>query len=188
MPLMPADMQQLFIGQGEDKGLSNFQIDKVMKKYPRYLGTIARDQIKTIIIPKVKPQSQGAFIMNTDPSHKEGQHWVALYFDARPSGSLSVEYYNSFADPIPQDILKDIKLLVDKLKATTYLKFKENKVKQQNEKTSNCGFFAMRFIIDRFRNQSFSQATGYDDRIKNAVGKNEAEIEIMKNQTPFKYI
>jgi hypothetical protein len=96
--------------------------------------------------------------MNTDPSYKEGQHWVAVFYDARPSGSLSVEYYNSFADPIPEDVLKDIKLLVEKLKPSTYLKFKENKVKQQAESSTNCGYFAMRFIIDRFRGKSFAEA------------------------------
>lgn len=190
MPLMPADMQRMFVGLGEkkDEGLSNIQIDKVMKKYKEYLGTIARDQIKPLIIPKVKPQSRGAFIMNTDPSYKEGKHWVAVFFDARPSGSLSVEYYNSFADPIPADILKDLKLLVDKLKPSTYLKFKENKVKQQDDRTSNCGYFAMRFIIDRFRGKSFAEATGYNDAIINKVGMNEKEIEKLKEQAPFKYI
>ena len=50
----------LFVGMGED-GLSNIQIDKVMRKYPEYLGTIARDQIKSIIIPKIKPKSRPCY-------------------------------------------------------------------------------------------------------------------------------
>ena len=60
---------------------------------------------------------------------------------------------------------------------------------QQSDKSANCGYFAMRFLIDRMRGQSFASATGYDERVKiNQINKNEQEIEQLKKQSPFNYI
>ena len=75
------------------------------------------------------------------------------------------------------------------MKPVTILKLKENKVVQNSDKSSNCGYFCMRFLIDRFRNQSFASATGYDDRIKiNHINKDKKEIERLKNMPPFNYV
>ena len=47
----------------------------------------------------------------------------------------------------------------------------------------------MRFLIDRYRGQSFASATGYDEKIKiNHAKQDEAEIERLKNYPPFSYI
>ena len=47
----------------------------------------------------------------------------------------------------------------------------------------------MNFLINRFRNKSFADATGYDDKMKiNLISKNEKEIEKLKDQAPFNYI
>ena len=60
---------------------------------------------------------------------------------------------------------------------------------QQSDDSSNCGWFCIRFLIDRFRNKSFSSATGYDDKIKiNEANKNEKEIGRLKDTKPFSYI
>jgi hypothetical protein len=172
---------------GNGKPLYTDDIDKIMARYKDYVGTIARDQIKHIA-SNVKPRSRVAFVMNTDPSTKKGEHWVSIYVDARPNGSNSVEYYDSFADPCPPDVLKSLKHLVERMKPDSFLKFKENRVRHQSASTSNCGYFASRFLIDRFRNKSFSEATGFSDKIQNAVKENEAEIEKLKNLPPFNYI
>ena len=59
----------------------------------------------------------------------------------------------------------------------------------QSDNSSNCGWFCCAFLIDRFRGKSFSEATGYDDRIKiNHINKDEKEIERLKNMPPFSYI
>ena len=87
---------------------------------------------------------------------------------------------------MPAGIREDCKLI---LRPETILKLKENQVIQQSDDSSNCGYFCIRFLIDRFRGQSFSSATGYDDKMKiNMIGKNEAEIEKMKHTKPFSYI
>lgn len=176
-------------GSGYDgKGLYDDEIEKVMKVYPDFLGVISRNEIRRLL-PFVKKDSRIGFVLNTDPNTKPGQHWVAVYIDGRQNGSKSIEYYDSYADPIPNDIRHDLKSVVEKMDPNTLLKLKENKVVQQSVATNNCGFFAMRFLIDRFRGKSFSDATGYDEELKkHAVTKNEAEIERMKKLPPFSYI
>jgi hypothetical protein len=177
--------QQVASGRGGEEGLSTDEIEKIMSKYGDFKGALARDEISTI---KAQPHSRVAFVLNTDPSNKPGKHWVACYIDTRPGGSNSVEYYNSFAVDCPADIKKALKLLVDKLKPDTYLKFKENRVIHQSDKSNNCGYFSCRFLIDRFRGKTFAEATGYDDRIRSAIGVNEHEIEKLKHSKPFSYI
>ncbi len=180
-------------GQGYEKldlagTLYNDQIDKVMSRFKDYAGTIMRDQIKTLL-PHIKPQSRIAFIINTDDHTKPGQHWDAIYIDATPNGSHSLEWFDSFGRPMPPDILEDCKLILHCLKPETLLKIKENKVVHQKDSTSNCGFFCMKFLIDRFRGKSFADASGYDDRVKiNHASHDEKEIEKFKKMPQFSYI
>ena len=149
-----------------------------------------RDEIKKIL-PQVEPHSRVCFIINTDPHTKEGKHWNAVYIDARdgPESSNSLEWYDSFGRGIPSDILEDCKLILKILKPSTLLKVKENRVIHQSDDTSNCGYFCMRFLIDRLRGKSFSESSGYDDKVKiDKINKNEKEIERLKDLPPFNYI
>jgi len=41
-----------------------------------------RDEIKKLL-PSIQPHSRIAFVINTDPTNKPGQHWNAIYIDAR---------------------------------------------------------------------------------------------------------
>ena len=180
-------------GNGLDNtsdGLYDDQINEIMSKFKDYKGTIMRDEIKKLL-PYIEPQSRLAFIINTDTRDKPGQHWNAVYIDGRngPESSNSLEWFDSFGRSIPPDILEDCKLILKILKPETILKIKENRVVMQDDSTANCGYFCCRFLIDRFRGQSFSSATGYDEKMKiNHIKGNEAEIERMKNEKPFNYI
>lgn len=177
-------------GKGKD-GLYNDEIDKIMSRFKDFKGCVMRDEIKKLL-PYIEPKSRVAFIINTDTHDKPGQHWDAVYIDARdgPESSNSIEWFDSFGRPISSDILSDCKLILKCLKPTTVLKLKENKVVHQSDNSSNCGWMCCKFLIDRFRGQSFASATGYDDRIKiNHINKDEKEIEQLKNNSrPFNYI
>ena len=75
------------------------------------------------------------------------------------------------------------------LKPDTILKVKENHIVHQSDDTSNCGYFCCKFLIDRFRGKSFSEASGYDDAVKiNHSKHDEKEIERLKHVKPFNYI
>ena len=181
--------------QGEDQmtdGLYNDQIETVMAKYKDkgWKGCIMRDEIKTKILPGLKKHSRVSFILNTDKHNMPGKHWQAIYIDARngPESSNSLEFYDSFGESIPEKLLNDCKLNIKKLKPENYLKLKENKIIHQSDMSQNCGYFAMRFLIDRYRGKSFSDATGFDKINLNRINKNEKEIEKLKDLPPFKYV
>jgi hypothetical protein len=125
--------------------------------------------------------------LSLENSADGGTHWISCFID--PIGSKSVEYYDSFARPPPASLMKDLKQIVNKINASSFLKFKQNMVVHQSVKTSNCGWFAMAFLIKRLEGESFSQATGFDDHMKHhQVVQHEAEIERMKRLPQFKFI
>ena len=178
-------------GTGISKGgLYNDEIESIMKHFKDFKGVIMRNEIKKLL-PDIEPHSRIAFIINTDPSYKPGKHWCGVYIDARsgPESSNSIEWYDSYASNMPKDILDDCKLIIKCLKPESFLKLKENSIIHQSDKSSNCGYHCMKFLIDRFRGRSFAEATGYDEKMRyNNSKESEKEIERLKNQKPFSYI
>lgn len=159
----------------EKLGLSNIEIDKLMKKYPTYLGTFAHDEGNKIL-SLVEPQSIGSFIINTDSmGESKSGHWQSVFFDGKKD--MAVEFYDSFGDEPDQQLMTLIKRIAEKLDAQSYLKYKFNRVQQQSDDSSNCGFFAMKFIMDRMRGKDFSSSSGYDNHIKG-----EKQIEQFKTK------
>lgn len=166
------------------KGIDNHTIDRFLSKFGNeYLGCVACDEIPSKIYPKIRPRSRGFFVMNTDPSYKGGLHWVAIFMDARPHGSNSLEYFDSFADPIPPRLQSDLKGIAERLDAKTYLKLKENKIKFQCESSDNCGHFCMEFICDRMRGKPFPEASRFNDSVRG-----EDEINRWKTQNGFGFL
>jgi len=167
------------------KGLTTDEIDRMMKPIlgNMYLGTLPSDFNK--FLPKKLSTQKMGFVMNTDPSNKEGKHWVAVLIDL--DDDLSVEYSDSFGREPTRKFMKEIKKLIDKLKPHSYLKFKTNKVQLQNKNTQNCGFFAMKFLLDRLANGlTFKEATGYKNEIIDNSIQGENNIQSLKNK--FGYI
>jgi len=147
-----------------------------MSPYRRkgYSGVIASDEIN-----KLEPKNKMGFIMNTDPRNKAGEHWIAVSIDTK--GDQSLEYYDSFADPPSKQFMRDIKGLIEEINPDVYLKFKINKIKNQSVKTSNCGYFAIKFLIDRLNGKSWRFCSGCSD-----ISKSEKQIEKFKHK--FDYI
>ncbi len=147
------------------KAMFDDQINSIMTKYPEYLGTVSQDHIKTLL-PKIEPQSRIAFIVNTDKENAPGEHWQAVFADARPEGSQTIEFYDSFGRDPPKTVQEDLRLVANMLKAKTYLKLKINKVIAQHDDTNTCGQHCLKFLIDRFRGKTFAEATGWDNTHK----------------------
>jgi hypothetical protein len=166
--LLNEEVQKQLMGAGDKKKrilnsmLYTDQIDNMMSIYPEFLGTVARDQIKDII-PKIKPHTRGGFVMNTDPSSKGGQHWVAVFFDGRPNGSHSIEYFDSYGEEPPLEILAELEKIKDKLKVTYPMKLKVNQIKQQRANSFTCGYHSIGFLKDRFQGKRFREVTKFDD-------------------------
>ncbi len=171
------------------KGISNFDIDDMLKPFPEYLGCVSSDELLTRILPNIQPQSRGFWINNLSPSTSGGSHWVGFFVDARPEGSNSIEYSDSFGDPVPDSMRQDLQEIADKLDAQKYLKLKENTlVQRQDDNTPNCGFFAVKFVLDRMRGKSFAEATGFDSNLIDKSVDGEKDISKFKTQMGWGYI
>jgi len=179
-----------FEQQGEGfsgTGLYNTEIDKIMNKFSKYyLGTISRDQINDIL-PKIKQHSKGAFIMNTDESYKDGEHWVAVWFDATKEGSHSIEYYDSFAEALPLDIVDGLMKIGKKLQDDS-LALKSNQVKDQSVTSNMCGWYCINFLIDRIHGVSFEKASEFNNNVFPNILKNEKQIEKFKKKYKLKEV
>jgi len=165
----------LFDGKGDKNSnepltaLYNDEIDKFFEEYGSYGGTISADQINEL--PKRLPIG---FIMNLDKSNEKGSHWVAVYIDQN-----SVEYFDPLADPPTAQFKKDIKKYIESMKLPNLLKFKVNKIKQQNSKTETCGFHSIRFLDDRFSGIPYDWSTRYKNNEKQGEKNVEKEFSFI---------
>lgn len=185
-----AELTKIQSGNGRDKSIGDFglntdQINELMSKYGNeYIGTIACDEMPSIL-SKVEPKSRGGFVINTQKHTQPGKHWQAVFYDARPNGSNSIEFYDSFGRDPTKEFMKEMKQLANKLNAETYLKFKINKIIQQSNTSSNCGYFATKFLIDRFRGKPFRECTGFDEHVKDEKNINKWKAKQFKYLSSF---
>ena len=148
------DMRGMMEGYGRRTALWNDQIDEFFKHEPQFSGTYAMDEVKDI--PKQIPQG---FVVNTANHNKAGEHWQAVYITPD-----SVEFYDSYGDQPDAALVKQIKRKLLEWHVPVLLKWKVNKIGAQKDNTSTCGYFAMRFLDERFRGVPFTKATRFESR------------------------
>ena len=73
--------------------MTTLEIDTLLKKHPHsrlvFKGFYARNRLPRLLnVPR-------ALVGNTDPDHRMGQYWVAIYIDANSRG----EYYDPIGRP-----------------------------------------------------------------------------------------
>ena len=172
----------------DDPGLSTDQINLIMKPYePIYKGCVASDEINNGILPQLNSKTKKlAFVMNIDRHNQPGSHWVSVYID---NNKNRVEYYNSLGDgkdeQIPNHVLKALIKIIKKISPDDQesWKFKFNSEADQSAKTSNCGWFATKFLIDRMNDVPFKIAAGHENK---AITRGESRIERFKKK--YKHI
>lgn len=180
VPDPPLDPAPIGEGKHNDKGgLYNYEIEEIMKPYKDkgFMGVISSDEIK-LLLPLINKNKKFSFIMNTSPSTEKYGHWIAVYVD--PIDDLSLEYYDPLAQEPSKDFQKQIKLIIDKSEPSVYLKFKINKIQDQHSNSKTCGWHSMKFLINRYNNYPFKEATLYNAK------KGEQEARKMKDK--FGYI
>ncbi|KYQ93232.1 hypothetical protein DLAC_05878 [Tieghemostelium lacteum] len=162
-------------GNGSKEGLYDYQIDQIMKPYhvKGFKGVFAADEIENI-----EPDKKMSFIMNLDKSNQPGSHWVAVYIDT--DKDKSIEYYDSLCGSPTDDFMRQIKVLIDKIKPDEYLKFKINKVLDQAVNTSTCGWHAIRFLLNRYNGHHWKDSTGWSE-----IRKSEKVVKGMKKNFVF---
>ena len=124
--------------------MNNHQIDKILNRNPLtkkyYKGCVPSDRIPYTY----KYGFPYCLCVNTDPSYKDGQHWVA-FFIISPT---KVEYYDSLGEWPP--ISRPIKNFIRKFSQVEY-----NDGIIQNPLSSTCGLHAIYFLLQRCRGRSF---------------------------------
>ena len=177
-------------GGGKKNGLYNTQIDGIMRPFRdkyNYIGTFPLDYLNDVVrYIKKNKLKQFSFILNTETlDSKYNGHWIAIYCDC--INDMSFEIYDPLAQKrkILYKRIHDLFTnLFNDMEIKTYLKFKSNTIRQQSFNSSNCGWYAIRFLIMRYQNISFKKATFYK-----GIDNNENNIESLKNSyNKFGYI
>lgn len=159
-----------------ERSTSNTEIDAAMSKVPGYQGCVASDDDFEV---KGTPNPKGvSWVMNLDRSGEPGSHWVAVLITPH-----SVEYFDSFGDHPTPSVQERIVAAGKRLWPDNVKTLKINTIKHQDERTSTCGFHAMKFIRDRMSGQSFVDVTGYG-KAKSQVRKSEAEVAAFEKRYP----
>ena len=182
---------EIILGKGaysnDNDGIYNDELQEIFRdKTNKFLPVIPSDKMDTLISMVNKNTKKFGWIQNTEPSTSKGRHWVAWFIDIP---NLEINYYDSLAEneglPSKQS-LKGLKKIVDKIHPEYYLLLKYNQIREQNPMSKNCGYFSLKFIMDRYRNVPFKTATGYesiygDEDVVDNYGKGEMKIKRFKN-------
>lgn len=139
-------------GKKGSNGLYDTEINKIMEPYKKdgYIGTFARDDFSKIIPTIKKNQKNASFILNTDVSSGPGMHWQAVNITPK-----AVEFYDSFGREPTPDVEKNLGYVAKRMFPKKILPIIVNKVKVQDDRSSNCGHFCMKFLIDRYKELPF---------------------------------
>lgn len=181
---IPITLKKKETGKGkyeDDKnGIYNDELEQIFyDKLHKFVPVISSDEMWMIEKMVNKETKKIGWIQNTEPSSSGGRHWVA-YFINIPEKEIN--YYDSLVENNgmpPPESMKGLKKIIDKINPEYYLKFKNNLCRYQNPKSNNCGYFSLKFILDRYNNIPFTECTGYD-RVKNEYGEGEKMIKKFK--------
>ena len=157
-------------GLGESDGLWNTEIDQIFKdKLPeKIIPVISNDEMPTLLKYINKDTDRFGFVINSDDSDSQGSHWKAVFI-SRPDAS--VEVYDSLVSIPNEKFIKDLFKVVDAFKDDIMYKLKINTVRDQSEQSSNCGHFAVNFLINRFKGKKFKNASLFDKVDKSGEGE-----------------
>lgn len=181
---IPTGSFKKFIGNGDyendDDGIFNDELQEIFKdKMNKFLPVIPADRMNELLPLVNKDTKKFGWIQNTEPAGSMGRHWVAYYIDIP---NMEVNFYDSLVEnngEPPKSSLKGLKKIIDKIHPEYYLKFKYSQIRDQNPSSKNCGYFALKFIMDRYRNVPFKSATGYD-KVYDNYNNGETEIKRFK--------
>ncbi len=107
------------------------EMDRATKLLSRFVGPCNR-------LPKVIARP-ACIVVNTDPSHKPGTHWLAIFFGNNGIG----EFFNSFGN----QPARTFENYLTKHSRTSYY----NPVPLQHPLTSICGQYCIYYLVKRAR-------------------------------------
>ena len=131
--------------------------DRFTKHYFR--GVFACDKLPRRHVPR-----PSAFVVNTDPSDKPGQHWVAIYISQNGEG----EYFDSYGQ---KPSLPQVKSFLKKNASSTDYSHRS----LQGPLSAVCGQYTIFFLLHRCRGLSMTKITRLfsSDKFDNDIAVND---------------
>jgi hypothetical protein len=126
--------------------MNTLEIDTLLKKHPHsrpvFKGVYVRNRLPRLLnVPSV-------IVGNTDPDHRMGQHWVAIYIDANSRG----EYYDPTGRP-PHECAY-VNFMNKHCLHWTY-----NTIRVQEEGSTVCEHHCIFYLIHRCAGHSMTDVT-----------------------------
>lgn len=163
------------MNQRTDKWLTTKDINNVLQQYQefdpsfKFLGALPSDfyKITNVNYKDIYNYKKIGIVFNLDGYQQLGSHWVGFIID---NTNKSIEYYDSASKPPNKNIKTFINMILEFLKKDGKLtyKLKINTVRHQY-KNSECGVYAIYFIIQRLLGNTFEKITNKiikDDEMK----------------------
>jgi Ulp1 protease family, C-terminal catalytic domain len=151
-------------GEGGTQGTALYDTEmiQILAPYTAFAGCVMRDEVALLLdTMRAEKRPRFGFVFNLSKSTEEGTHWVACYIDLLEDKEIC--FYNSFGDPCPPDIMKELKHFVDEWHLPYLVKFKSNRVVNQTDRSNRCGYHVAAFLETMFKGGSFKYATHFDE-------------------------
>lgn len=149
------------MNENSNMWLGTKDINAVLQQYQelysdfKFLGALPSDFYKVIKVRwnDVYKYKYVGVIFNLDDHTKSGSHWVAFFVD---NIKKTIEYYDSVGSP-PNKNIKTFINKIAKVLGKQYI-IKINDIQHQY-KNSECGIYAMYYIINRLFGKDFESLT-----------------------------
>ena len=106
-----------------------------------FQGVFPRDKLPRYVLKK-----PSAYVVNTDPAHRPGKHWVAIFFDGRGHAT----YFDSFGLPV---MFRDIDVFI----RNNSIRVEINDRWLQDPISATCGLYVVYFVFMKSRGASLSR-------------------------------
>ncbi len=123
----------------KDYTLSNFELEKLLKKLPEFRGVFMRDTLP------LQVNRNECTICNLDENKNDGTHWVLIYNS--PKDADNIYYFDSFGVICPNEIEKYLR--------TSNKKIKYNTSQLQYINSTMCGYFCALIAYELHKGRSF---------------------------------
>ena len=117
----------------------DYELNKIMNKYPNYLGTFSHDEI-----PKLKNELFSC-IINYHNTNQKGSHWVAIF--NHPDDPY-IQFFDSYGI-VPSDTIQyKCRQYINK-----QIQYSTHRI--QNLNSSYCGLYCVYFLMMRYCGVSY---------------------------------
>lgn len=157
--------------KGKKQWLSNIDIAKVMKQFEKkhkdfmFIGPVPSDFDKIITEISHMDIEQAykkgirkiGIICNTDPHHKAGRHWLAMFIDLQND---TIEYFDSVGTKPFKSAEEFINNTITNAFARLGKTLEKKINKRQHQKAdTECGVYSINYIVARLNGKSFEDIT-----------------------------